>query len=47
MKCRGPREMEDPEAVTLANGRHALTGACPVCGRQIIRIVKTKKADPG
>jgi predicted RNA-binding Zn-ribbon protein involved in translation (DUF1610 family) len=45
MKCRDSREIEDPEAVTLANGRSALEGACPVCGTHMIRIVKAKKTD--
>jgi ssDNA-binding Zn-finger/Zn-ribbon topoisomerase 1 len=45
MKCRDTREIEDPEAVTLANGRSALEGACPVCGTHMIRIVKAKKTD--
>ena len=38
-KCRTKREMSDPKAVTLATGRHALQGACPVCGTKLTRFV--------
>ena len=47
MKCRVIREIEDPEAVTLANGRSALEGACPLCGARMTRIVKAEKTDQG
>ncbi|MGI8916058.1 MAG: DUF5679 domain-containing protein [Chloroflexota bacterium] len=38
-KCRTKREMSDPKEVTLANGRHALRGACAVCGTKLLRFV--------
>lgn len=38
-KCRTKREMVEPKAVTLANGRHALQGACAVCGAKLLRFV--------
>jgi len=38
MKCRQKREMKDPEAVTLKNGRPATKGTCPVCGTKLYKI---------
>jgi ssDNA-binding Zn-finger/Zn-ribbon topoisomerase 1 len=40
MRCRDWREIKDAELVTLANGRSALKGHCPVCGAKITAIVK-------
>jgi hypothetical protein len=40
LKCRDWREMEDPQPVTLPNGRPALQGRCPVCEATMIAIVK-------
>ena len=40
MKCRDWRELEDPQPVTLPNGRSALKGRCPVCGAKMTAIVK-------
>ncbi len=38
-KCRAKREIQEPKAVTLANGRHALQGVCAVCGTKLLRFV--------
>jgi hypothetical protein len=38
-KCRTKREIKDAKEVTTANGRHALQGACPVCGTKLTRFV--------
>jgi len=38
-KCRTKRETNDAKAVTLANGRHALQGACSVCSTKLLRFV--------
>ena len=40
VKCRDKRSVSDPRSVTLANGRPALQGPCPVCGTKLTRIVK-------
>ena len=40
MKCRDWREMEDPQPVTLPNGRPALKGRCPVCQAKMTAIIK-------
>jgi len=39
-KCRIRREIKNPEAVTMKNGRAAVSGFCPVCGAKILRIGK-------
>jgi DNA polymerase II large subunit len=38
MKCREKREFTG-ELVTLANGRPALQGKCPVCGTKLTKIM--------
>ena len=38
VKCREKREFEGEE-VTLANGRRAAQGKCPVCGTKVMRIL--------
>jgi hypothetical protein len=38
MKCRQKREFEG-SLVTLANGRPALQGTCPVCGTKLTKIL--------
>jgi predicted GH43/DUF377 family glycosyl hydrolase len=40
MKCRAKRQMKNPLAVTLKNGRPAIQGICPRCGTKMFRIVK-------
>ena len=40
VKCRDQRSVTNPKSVTLANGRPALQGPCPVCGTKLTRIVK-------
>ncbi len=39
-KCRTKREIANPEAVTLKNGRPATQGTCPTCGTKVFRIGK-------
>jgi len=39
-KCRAKRQIKDPQAVTLKNGRPATQGTCPVCGTKVFRIGK-------
>jgi hypothetical protein len=38
VKCREKRQFEGEE-VTLANGRRAAQGTCPVCGTKVMRIL--------
>ena len=38
MKCREKRDIQNPEAITLKNGRPATKGTCPECGGGIYRI---------
>jgi hypothetical protein len=40
VKCRAKREIKNPKAVTLKNGKPATEGACAVCGTKIVRIGK-------
>jgi predicted GH43/DUF377 family glycosyl hydrolase len=40
MKCQAKREMKNPLAVILKNGRPAIQGTCPVCGSRMFRIKK-------
>jgi len=40
VKCRAKREIKDPAAVTMKNGRPAVSGLCPACGTKIFRIGK-------
>lgn len=38
MKCRAKREMKNPVAITLKNGRPAIQGICPRCGTRMFRL---------
>jgi hypothetical protein len=42
VKCRGRRDMKDPKAVTMKNGKPATQGICPQCGTKMFRIGKAK-----
>ncbi|MGI8915071.1 MAG: DUF5679 domain-containing protein [Chloroflexota bacterium] len=44
VKCREKREIKDPKAVTLKNGKPATRGTCGVCGTTIMRIGKAAEA---
>lgn len=41
VKCRAPRDIQNPTEVTLKNGRPATQGTCPVCKTRVFRIGKT------
>jgi len=43
MKCKGPKEMKDPEEATMKNGGTMMKGTCPDCGTKMCRIVGKKK----
>jgi RNase P subunit RPR2 len=40
LKCKSPRDIKDPQAITMKNGKPATTGTCPVCGTKIFKIGK-------
>ena len=40
LKCRSNREMGNPQAITMKNGRPATQGVCPVCSTKMFRIGK-------
>jgi ribosomal protein S27E len=42
VKCKEKREFDGHE-VTLANGRPAAQGTCPVCGTKMNRMLGGKK----
>ena len=42
VKCRTKREIKNPKAITMKNGRPATQGVCPVCGTKMFRIGKSK-----
>ena len=41
VKCRAKREIKNPRAVTMKNGRSATRGVCPTCGTSVFRIGKS------
>jgi Zn finger protein HypA/HybF involved in hydrogenase expression len=41
LKCRERREMKNPKAITMKNGKPATEGACPVCGTKMFKIGKS------
>ena len=40
VKCRVKRQMKDPKAITMKNGKPATQGTCPNCGTKMFRIGK-------
>ncbi len=38
INCKTLKEIEDPQDVTLKNGRKAYKGKCPDCGRTIYKL---------
>lgn len=42
VKCREKRDMEDPERVTMKNGRPAMKGKCSKCGTGMYKILSSK-----
>lgn len=39
MKCRDKREIQNPERITMKNGRPAMQGTCGVCGTKVFRVL--------
>jgi len=40
VKCRKKQEMQNPQEITLKNGKPATSGTCPVCGTKMFKIGK-------
>ena len=40
LRCKEKREISNPQAITMKNGKPATTGTCPVCGTKIFKIGK-------
>ena len=40
VKCRASKEIGDPKAITMKNGRPATQGTCHVCGTKMFKIGK-------
>jgi Zn finger protein HypA/HybF involved in hydrogenase expression len=40
MKCKSKREMTNPKAFTMKNGRPATQGTCAKCGTKMFKIGK-------
>ena len=38
LKCRVSRDIQDPERVTMKNGRAATRGTCGDCGTRVYRL---------
>ena len=38
MKCRAKKTVENPEEVTMKNGRKAIKAPCPDCGTNMFKI---------
>ena len=41
VKCKAKKEMKDPKAITMKNGKPATLGTCPTCGTKMVRIGKS------
>lgn len=38
VKCKSKKEIKNPKAVTLKNGRKATSGTCSKCSTKVFRI---------
>jgi len=43
VKCKAKRDIQNPENVTMKNGRAAMKGTCKVCGTKVFRIMGNAK----
>jgi len=44
VKCKAKRNIENPEKVTMKNGRPAVKGKCTTCGTGMYKILSKKEA---
>lgn len=42
VKCRKKQEMQNPQQITMKNGKPATTGTCPACGTKMFKIGKAE-----
>ncbi len=42
MKCKAKREVSNPQAITMKNGRPATSGTCSVCSTKVFKIGKAE-----
>ena len=42
VKCKAKKEMKDPTAITMKNGKPATTGTCSTCGTKMFKIGAAK-----
>lgn len=40
VKCKAKKEMNNPTAITMKNGKPATTGTCSTCGTKMFKIGK-------
>ena len=40
MKCKAKRNMQNPQQITMKNGRPATQGVCQNCGTKMFKIGK-------
>jgi hypothetical protein len=40
VKCKAKKDIQDPKAIVMKNGRPATQGLCPTCGTKISKIGK-------
>jgi hypothetical protein len=40
VKCKAKREIKNPTATTMKNGKPATTGECSTCGTKVFKIGK-------
>lgn len=40
VKCKAKKEMRNPTAITMKNGKPATTGTCATCGTKMFKIGK-------
>ena len=44
-KCKGKREVDGAQAVTMKNGRPSIQGMCPECNTKVFRIGAVKEGE--
>jgi hypothetical protein len=44
LKCRTRREMTNPKAITMKNGKPATEGVCGTCSTKMFKIGKSEVA---
>ena len=42
MKCRTKVEVKNPQQIVFKNGKPALSGVCPACGKKVFSIGKSQ-----